>query len=374
MTERVVLYNSIADVPVGTKTFMGSKGRLYDSAQWLAYCERLTDNQMRYFCSFRQDETTGVLAVRIVPDSNVMPLYDPSALLSDPQAVRSEIFPSAVAAVSGTHCVLIVGDEYGQDSRATVEVLVTSVRDWAASNGIPSIAYMYLPRDKAEEIAGSAGISARSSLIDSQMILGGNWADFDGYVDTLKGSMRNKIRRERREFAAAGLRIRIERGTEVLNERTAELQLQLRHRYGIGGSIDRILTDYENLRSCVEDRVIVFLCEKGNDIVGLAIALMDEDRLHIRLAGFDYESVGPNFSYFNTAFYAPIEWGAAQGISEYVFGTENYKAKMSRGCRPKGLYGVFLWPASVDRIASKDLLKREEGFATSLVEVRSDNQ
>jgi uncharacterized protein len=75
----------------------------------------------------------------------------------------------------------------------------------------------------------------------------------------------------------------------------------------------------------------------------MSLALLDGDRLHLRLVGFDYAQ-DLDFLYFCVLFYAPIHWGTHNGMTSYAFGTGSYPAKLARGCVPEPRYAVVRWP------------------------------
>ena len=110
------------------------------------------------------------------------------------------------------------------------------------------------------------------------------------------------------------------------------------------GWVGAILRDYDHLRAHVDHRLRVFLSEKDGVPIGLCLALVDGEDLHLRLAGFDYAAVGSDFAYFNVVYYEPIEWGIRNGIRSYHFGTGTYRAKTARGCRLEPTYAVVRWP------------------------------
>lgn len=316
--------------------------RLYESRQWFRYCERTADGEMRYL-SARDDagRPLGLSTARIVRSRHIMGLYDPGSVLGDWRPV--DLYPSLVGAVSGAHSVLLTrSGDHEADVRA---VLAEGFADLAAKEGCDAFGMLYLDRHEDAVDVSRAWNASAPLAFSAQTLLTGEWSDFDGYVATLKKSRRNKVRRERREYDASGIRTSIWHGTDKLDERTAKLQLAVRDKYGVGGSIESITRDYENLSLTVEDHVLVFLAEIDHEPVGMCLALLDGDRLHLRLVGFDYDKAD-DFLYFNILFYEPIRWGIAHGITSYMFGTGSYSAKLARGCRPKPLYAVNRWPES----------------------------
>lgn len=233
---------------------------------------------------------------------------------------------------------------------------VTAVAD---KSGYDTIGFLYL-EDFADANAIATAIGADAPfLADFNTELFCEADDFEGYLESLRPKWRSKRRRERRRFLDSGLKMTVEHGTDRLDERTAALQLQLREKYGVGGSIGQILADYASLRATVEDDIYVFLCSRDGIPIGMSLCLLDGDRLHVRLSGFDYSMLGPDFVYFNTTFYEPIAWGLANGISAFTFGTGTYSAKVERGCRLVPSYGAVRWPEATAVDAREALSTRD---------------
>jgi predicted N-acyltransferase len=243
--------------------------------------------------------------------------------------------------------------------------LASGLADLAAAEGCDTLGMLYLDRhEHAADVSRVWGAPA-PLVFSAQTLLTGEWSDFDDYVATLKRSRRNKVRRELREYEASGIRTTIWHGTGKLDERTAKLQLAVREKYGVGGSIESITRDYDDLNRTVDDHVLVFLAEMDGEPVGMCLALLDGDRLHLRLVGFDYEKAG-DFLYFNVLFYEPIRWGIANGITSYMFGTGSYSAKLARGCRPQPLYAVNRWPEFDRAECEKRVKEHAEALSAQL--------
>lgn len=343
----VTTHQSVDDL--AADLFQGA--RLYESRDWLRYCERLSGNGITYLVA--RDEHgggRGFTATRTVRPGQVMALYDLGTLFGEWRPAA--LYPNVVAAVSGSHYVDRVRP--GADPSATRAALGAAL----AARGCQAAAALYV--DSAESAAqlSQAMDGSPPFAFAAQTMLAATWPDFAGYLASLGKSRRNKVRRELRDCQDRDVRIRAHRGTAGLDEHTARLQLALRDKYAVGGSVESILTDYANLRATIDDRVVVFRAEHEGRLVGMSLALLDGDRLHLRLVGFDYASK-VDFLYFNVLFYAPIEWGSRHGITSYAFGTSSYPAKLARGCVPVLLYAAVRWP-DADREACEQRARAYE--------------
>jgi uncharacterized protein len=369
MTDTVTgvhVYHRVDDLPLDRLAALFTSGRLYDSPEWLRYCERSAAGNLRYLTlADRSGEMVGLAVLRIVPDRRVLAIYDLGSLIGYPDPDgdgTAELFPNGVASVSGAHCLLLVpvdGDAAVRSERRGR--LARAVATLAEAEGCRAVGFLHV-RDPATagDIATALGPEAgRPFLLGAHTELAGGWPDFDGYLATLSASRRNKVRRERRQFLQSGLRIRVLHGTRELDATTARLQLAVRERYAAPGTVESILEDYEHLGGTVDDRIRVFLCERDGVAVGLSLALLDGGRLHLRLVGFDYAATGSDFVYFNVLFYEPIEWGIRNGITDYSFGSGGYTAKAARGCSLVPSYAVVRWPDALREQAWQRVAERE---------------
>jgi predicted N-acyltransferase len=236
--------------------------------------------------------------------------------------------------------------------------LVEAVVEVAQAEGCQTLGFFYIKDRRDAQVVAEVLGGGEPFLSDISTDLAGEWPDFESYLDSLPSGSRTKRRRERRRFLESGLEMEVVEGTSRLDERTAGLQLQLREKYGVGGSTRQILADYDALRDTVDADVRVFLCSRDGIPIGLSLALLDGDRMHVRLSGFDYSAVGRDFVYFNTTFYEPITWGIEHGIRSFVFGTGTYRAKVERGCRLVPTYAAVRWPQEIRDEARLALAER----------------
>jgi uncharacterized protein len=376
MSLRTVYYRSVHDIPADGLAALGRPATLYDSKDWLAYGELAAGQRIGYVGALDQHgRLAGLLALRTTTAPGGMPLYDLGALAGTSANEPNEpLYPHVVGAVSGAHCVLRVAAQATVPAAEVRRQLVTGAVDLADRVGDGTLGLLYLAdHDLAVELGGhlAGGRDAEPIapvLVAAVSELAGGWADFDEYVGTLAKQARTNVRRERREFAAAGLVLRARTGVAGLDERIAALQLNVRQHHGIGGSVPSILQDFQHLGATVGDRIVTFVAERDGRPVASCLCLVDGDQLHIRVAGLDYAETDRGFPYFNTVYYGPIEWGVRNGITGYRFGTGSYRTKLARGCRPRPRYGVIRWPAALRASCTELLASRAEPLHTLLTD------
>lgn len=379
------VHHSVDELPLDTLEPLLASGTLYDSPAYLRYCEAASGGLLRHITlEDERGRTVGLTSLRVIRDDQVRRPYNLQAFLDGPGtdakptgearmdsgtvpgSAPPPLFPNAVAAVSGIHCVLLTDPEADAALRSAQRgALARAAVELAEAEGCVATAFLYLAEEAAQDIADALGTGA-PFLAAAQTELVGGWPDFEHYLATLSTSRRAMVRRERRQFAKGGITTRTLYGTQELDEVTAGLQLRLLERYGVAGSIDSILRDYAQLRETVEDRVRVFVCEQGGQPIGMSLGLVDGERLYMRLAGFDYSVTDTRFTYFNAVYYEPILWGIEHGIKRYSFSTGTYDAKLARGCTPVPLYGVVHWPAPLRERAALRLKAREASLRSEL--------
>lgn len=368
LSSAVRSYRRVDDLPLAELAPLFATASLYETPQWLRYCEASADGRLRYLVlAGKAGRPVGLTTLRLIPDDTVMALYNLAALLGDAADTAPALFPHAVSAVSGTHCVLLTDPAADQATRdAQRAALLRAAAAEAAREGCVAFGALYLPDEEVARQAADALDASPPFLAAAQTELAGGWPDFEGYLATLPSPRRNKIRRERKRYAEAGFTTRVNAGTAALDEATAHLQLGLRRRYGVAGSVESVLRDYAHLAATVDEHVVVFRCEREGRPGGMSLALLDGDHLHVRLAGFDYDGTGGDFVYFNAVYYEPIRWGIERGIRRYSFGTGTYQAKLARGCTAVPAYGVVRWPAELRATAVRRVAERQAALRAEL--------
>jgi hypothetical protein len=357
---RTAVVTSVEQLDPDALSVLTLGGQLYDSVRWFRYAERMAPDRQRYvYVSSSAGDPLGLTVARVVPDSSGMALYD---LASFVQGTPPLLYPNLVAAVSGAHCVLLTaGDTDAGVEQEVVAALARGVQQHAQDEGFLACGFLYVPERHLPAL--EAVYERPGFLAAGQTWLHGDWTCFDDYLFTLKRTRRNKVRRERHEYAGSGIVTRVLPGSEGLDEQTAALQLALRIRHGGGGSVADVLRDYAALTAELGDDLLVFRAELHGELVGMSLCLRDDDRLHVRLVGFDDDRPGLDFTYFNVTYYEPIEWGIRQGIRSWVFGTGTYQAKTSRGATVEPLYAVVDWPCDPSAGLDAAVLRAERALS-----------
>lgn len=343
----VSLRDDIAEIPRASLTPFEEAGGLYWSYDWLRYCHRSAEGAVKLLTAHRRDQLVGLAPIREVQPGRVLSLYDLEWFLGEDVGVA--VHPSVVCALSGAAPPLLVHPrERPTGAQAVRARLGAGLSEMANETDQRTFGALYMEcRRDAEDAASLWRTDASIFMADMHAAFHSEWTTFDGYVASLPPSRRTGVRKERRRYLESGLTTNISCGTSSLDRDTAALQVALRQKYGAPGDVDSVMRDYDNLAQTVNDKVVVVRSDAGQRPVGMALFLMDGDKLHARLAGFDYSHGSGNFTYFNILFYEAILWGLANGITYYDYGTGTYEAKQARGCSLYASWAAVAWPESV---------------------------
>jgi uncharacterized protein len=168
----------------------------------------------------------------------------------------------------------------------------------------------------------------------------------EAHLGAVSAHRARRIRAERRELRAAGVRCAIEPLTADLIPRLAELETALLTKYGLSWSAAQSVAILEQVLAVFGSEALVSLALLDGAVVGFGLLLRHRDHWYAHRAGFDYAAQGSLPLYFDVLYYQPIESAPVAGISTIHYGTGSVAAKRSRGCSTVDQYAyVRLLPA-----------------------------
>lgn len=157
---------------------------------------------------------------------------------------------------------------------------------------------------------------------------------FDGYLRHVGRASRNDrdgIRWERNRNRRAG--VIIEEVTDIGPYRNRLFQLVRDHYIRLNRSpffyTDQFFDAFKH--HLVEDGVIYGAFKEG-ELVGASVHVRRNGIGWSHIIGIDHEACGNDFTYFNLAYYRPLEDAFRHGLNRLDFGNAAYKAKRKRGC------------------------------------------
>jgi predicted N-acyltransferase len=160
------------------------------------------------------------------------------------------------------------------------------------------------------------------------------------YFAALSRRRRYRLRAEKRQYAAQGLRTKVLTGPAAMTEDLILLQARQREKHGMSGDIEPVRQEFDRIRETVGDAVVVLSAERDGQVLGYTLCLYDKDRneLFARSAGFNYDALDGG-CYFALMFHEVPAWAADHGVRRIFFGMSTYEAKRARGCVLLPLYG-----------------------------------
>ena len=182
------------------------------------------------------------------------------------------------------------------------------------------------------------------------------WDSFAGYLLALKSQhprTERNIRYEINQFRRSGITIeRLEDPAGVCG-RLHEV-VDSHHRRLNGRPFPYRPEFFEQLKSRLGDKAIIYAAVTGERIVGVLVMLCSDEEASLPIVGIDPEYFRKDALYFNLVFNRPIRDAIEAGLRRVYYGRLVYDVKLWRGCRlvdsniylmPRcGLGGTLLQP------------------------------
>lgn len=320
--------------------------------EWLATDEegrRDGDRDGRYVLT----DGAAMVAQRVAAGS--FPTNDPIALLlsgdldetTDPDAyaeitarrtrlaerLTASGYPAATATLPSGYLPGVVGapDAFP----ALLDELAAAARDWDCPvTAVPHVPDGH-PLAAALTERGYVGFAA---LAQAELTVDPAWPDFAAYLASLPKRRRNKVRREHRAFAEAGMLVR-EAGLGTHKAEMARLHTEQlrRHGHDLPDDVMRGLLDRIERHLAPWCRVLV--AERDGAMEAFALCYAYGGELHVKMAGLSADAQR-HFGYFAICYYEVIAYALRERLRTIVFGPLTYRAKVARGCHltPRSTY------------------------------------
>jgi len=331
---------------------------------WLATDDEGRDGEVCYLLTGAAGDGAGLVANPV--EAGAFPTNDPIALLlsgelepaDDPQtlagieAARAELagdlkacYPAAVSTLPGGYLPGLVGNLRPETVAMLLDRLAETAEQWRC----PVVSVLHVP-DGSPLTAELERRGYIGAAFLAQATLELTAADFDGYVAGLPKRRRNKVRREQRAFAEAGLRVRLDeigsRGLEMAALHAAQLQSYGYHHI----TAERLMGLMERIERHLAPWCRVLVAERDGALEAFALSYEYGGELHLKMTGFSAYAQ-EHFGYFAMSYYALIEFALRTGARSIVYGPLAYPAKVVRGCRLSPRTSYVLVPEQLrDRV------------------------
>ncbi|MEV7420660.1 GNAT family N-acetyltransferase [Streptomyces sp. NPDC089919] len=217
--------------------------------------------------------------------------------------------------------------------RQRVGELVAAVEADARDGGVASVAFLFAGAgDTAlRETLRARGYLEFPTANYSTMRLPG--PGFDAYLELIAPDRRRKVRYERRQLEAAGLRFTVEPLTGPLTAELVPLLLQHGGKYGHRYTAEGMTRNLElHARHCGAAAEVIAARDADGVLRGFSLVVRRGDRLYVRQTGYDYDWLGKLPLYFALCFYEPVEHAGRTGATTLDYAVATEQAKVSRGC------------------------------------------
>lgn len=247
---------------------------------------------------------------------------------------------------------------HGVDRSRVEEVLAGGLVGLVDRLGVSSAHVNYLPREQWERF-GEFGFLMRTGL--QYHWRNDGYADFDAFLAALSSRKRKAIRKERREVAEAGLRIRRLTGRDI-----EERHWDAFFRFYIDTSDRKWGSPYLNRRffsllgERLSERILLVVVERDGEPVAGALNLIGDDTLYGRNWGCTEDH---RFLHFEACYYQAIEFAIEHRLARVEAGAQG-PHKLQRGYLPVETYSAHLIADPRLRDAIADFLVSERRQVT----------
>jgi hypothetical protein len=226
------------------------------------------------------------------------------------------------------------------DRRVTLELverLRAAARDTPAGGNAACVA-MYLSSREVLRLH-EAGVTAPPVLLEPDVwfdLPPGGW---EGWLESLKGTVRHRVRRDVAHFDAMGYTVRRQALPDCL-DRLPPLAVQLALKLGYDPTPARFAAEFGDYAQAMGDMAQVVLCETADGVLtGFCMYVVWGDTVYLRWSAFDYPKLSGNGAeYFNLGYYQQIHLAAEAGAGRLHAGKKAIEAKVLRGGRLRPLW------------------------------------
>jgi uncharacterized protein len=336
----------------------------YQSYPWLSWVEESSAADAFYVLARDPGGTlVGALPAYVIAAANTSwsSWYDPLNVFAGHDATaterRSAWFPLLLlGSMAGYHSDFLVDRSLDEDEqRAVIRALALRCTALAGARHTRSMAMMYAPEGTATAVAG-AGLGAREPILTSANTrINASWSNLDAFLNSFPRRRRYNIQREIDLFRSSGSRIVESRLSDCLHE-VGPLLGNVHRKHGASDT-DADTTHYLATQiDHLDDVSRVFLEVADGRPAGFSLCYEWGRELHVRVVGFDYER-SARFSYFNLAYYLPLNYAIQRGLENIYLGTGTYEAKAARGAVLDPTWSL-VWPPDDDNASWFEAVKR----------------
>ncbi|WP_431981512.1 GNAT family N-acetyltransferase [Streptomyces qinglanensis] len=337
---------------------------VWEDARWWRFTEGTDLHETRYLEVRQGGRPVALAPLLVTRQAGGLLFYDPPRLagtagaMAEPEYLdpgqrerweelcarlpegRPAHYPSVALATFGNHHGVVHATGRTAAERAAVMAALPGLLAEAAGElGCRSAAVLYVGEPEAADVDRAATADGyHAALLGAEGVQHLPYSSWEEYMAALSSRRRTRLRKELKDYAAAGYRTVARTGPEAVDDEVIALQIAHRAKYGLPGGEERVRRDFEGIRRELGEDCLVLGTEYEGRLVGFVLYLRTAHALFARTAGFAPEAHG---CYLTLTYHETARWAVGNGVRRVHYGLAAYEAKFARGCELRPRWGWF---------------------------------
>ncbi len=330
--------NSISNIPKKDWNALKSKNAL-SSWGWLRTIEETASQNWRLLYLLLHDDNNQLIGAAICQTINQSTDDRMDALIFGrlqrlARHSHLSMAPALACGSCGTYGVhLLTYSAISSNKQYIIEnYLLDSIESKARELKLP-LAFVHVLESQQNLIEKLKKRKFIGTSIPPMTQLDVTWKEFSGYELHTKNISLNSfkmIRKERNRNKHEGVVIEVLNDVEQHQERLIELLNMTTLKYS-GVPFWYKDNFFSKLKENLANEAVIFAAWKQNKLVGVCVLLCSTDEGFLTEIGVDHEFCGNDFTYFNIAYYTPIEWAINNNLRKLHLDNALQELKLRRG-------------------------------------------
>jgi len=390
-----VLGPELAGDEARTVAVLSDPAVLWTDPRWRRFVARTDLHEVRHLVVECDGSPVAVAQLLLTRAPGGLLFYDPPRLIGTPGAMadpagldegdrrrwdelvaavpqaRAGQYPTLALATFGNHLGLShAAGRTGPQRRAALALLPTLLDRAARELGCRSTALLYADDDEAGSLGPAASaLGYRPALLGTEGVLRLAADSADGYLAEIGQRRRSRLRRELREYAAAGFTTVVRHGGAALAADVVALQVAHRAKHGLPGGEERVRQDFASLAEHVGDDCVLLGAQREGALAGFVLFVRRGPVLFARTAGFAPDPPG---CYLALTYHASALWASDNGIRQIHYGLAAAQAKRARGCELEPRWGWFRFTGPASGVLAELVDLQDRGLRRQWHRCRGD--
>jgi uncharacterized protein len=321
---------SLGEVDPSCWNRLGGASSLYLSHEWLSFVERERSADAAYHLVWTGGRLVGALPTYAVGvEDNLDYRVD--------RLVGADGGRFLVAGTRRGYVNRLMVDAPPEQAGDVLALLLDLASERADDLGLDGLAFLYLDTLGADALA-STRPDLVPLLIDTEAVIPLPGRTFEDYLHSIGSRRARMVRREERDFRAAGYDVTSGRLSECWYE-AGPLISQVQRKYGHDDSPRLCRWGLRSQADALDDLTVALCARRDGRLVAVSLFYAWRDVLYARAVGFDYAALQDAGEYFTMAFYEPIRHCYRHGYRRLHHGLGLF-AKVGRGAGLDPLWAV----------------------------------